>query len=186
VSHEFGILVLEVPLFLYGVDKPMQTAVMKTKPFLDRIRDDARKGGRDGRGGQETPSHAPDQHGGNRHRDETVPEASRPRSKRERGYGRILGQGGGKGRAEGHHAWRHLMHRDRACSDCHQRRRDLRGCNPRPGVGFQGLFETFAENSIVPLPPDPPERLVQTLLKLWGRRDGIRQGIPERHAIPLP
>ena len=29
VSHEFGILVLEVPLFLYGLDEPMQTAVMK-------------------------------------------------------------------------------------------------------------------------------------------------------------
>src|SRR5918997_3332742 len=111
VSDEFGILVLDVPLFLYGVDEPVQPPMMKTEPFLDRIRDDACKRRCDGCGGQETSGHAPDQHGGDRCREETVPKASRPRSKRERGYGRILGQGGGKGRAEGHPAWSHLMPR---------------------------------------------------------------------------
>ena len=160
--------------------------MMKPQSFLDRVRDDARESGCNGRGSQKPPGHAPDQHGGDRCREQAVPKASGSRPKRERSHGRVLGQGSRKGGTEGHDPWRYLLHGDRTRSEGHQGCGDLRGCDPGSGVGLQGLLQTFAEDGIIPFPADCPESLVQPLLKLRGGQDGLRQGIPVGHTITLP
>src|SRR3712207_4257359 len=78
------------------------------------------------------------------------------------------------------------MHGDCACSKCHQRGRDLRGCDPRSSVSLKGLLKAFTENGIVPFPPDHSKCLVQAHLKLRRRQDSIRQSVSEGHTITLP